>query len=237
MPPSRPLAASEWPPVDRIQTPIPSLSPAAPPRSPAANTADLAPVKAFLLDHTDRLVAETKAAAGERRGLLRARRGGGLRLREAAQRATAPRCRSSSRRRRRASPRANPAYEEMEGVVAGVPSLADYDVIIDAGGDASDPENAVPFSLKTPDGQDLQAARQLQLPDRDGRLRHRAEVRGQGRQARPRRRRQGRVRRGDARRRLLRHRRARLREDRRRARRRRAAVEADAARTPSPRSS
>jgi hypothetical protein len=47
---------------------------------------------------------------------------------------------------------ANPAYEEMEGVVAGVPSLADYDVIIDAGGDASDPENAVPFSIRTEDG-------------------------------------------------------------------------------------
>ena len=40
----------------------------------------------------------------------------------------------------------------MEGVVAGVPELADYDVIIDAGGDGSDPENAVPFSLKTPAG-------------------------------------------------------------------------------------
>ena len=47
---------------------------------------------------------------------------------------------------------ANPAYEEMEGVVAGVPSLADYDVIIDAGADKSDPENAVPFSIKTPGG-------------------------------------------------------------------------------------
>jgi hypothetical protein len=47
---------------------------------------------------------------------------------------------------------ANPAYEEMEGVVAGVPELADYDVIIDAGGDASDPETAVPFSIKTEDG-------------------------------------------------------------------------------------
>src|SRR5687767_10771643 len=47
---------------------------------------------------------------------------------------------------------ANPAYEEMEGVVAGVPSLADFDVIIDAGADKSDPENAVPFSLKTPAG-------------------------------------------------------------------------------------
>src|SRR5215207_3581799 len=48
--------------------------------------------------------------------------------------------------------KANPAYEEMEGVVAGVPELADYDVIIDAGGDASDPENAVPFSIETPQG-------------------------------------------------------------------------------------
>src|SRR6478609_2116956 len=49
---------------------------------------------------------------------------------------------------------ANPAYEEMEGVVAGVPSLADYDVIIDAGSDGSDPESAVPFSLKTKAGKE-----------------------------------------------------------------------------------
>ena len=48
--------------------------------------------------------------------------------------------------------KANPAYEEMEGVVAGVPSLADYDVTIDAGSDGSDPENAVAFSVKTEDG-------------------------------------------------------------------------------------
>ena len=47
---------------------------------------------------------------------------------------------------------ANPAYEEMEGVVAGVPELADFDVILDAGSDKSDPETAVPFSIKTPAG-------------------------------------------------------------------------------------
>ena len=29
--------------------------------------------------------------------------------------------------------KANPAYEEMEGIVAGVPRLAQYDVDIDAG--------------------------------------------------------------------------------------------------------
>jgi hypothetical protein len=47
---------------------------------------------------------------------------------------------------------ANPDYEQMEGVVAGVPSLADYDVILDAGADKSDPQNAVPFSLTAPSG-------------------------------------------------------------------------------------
>ena len=49
---------------------------------------------------------------------------------------------------------ANPAYEEMEGVVAGVPELADYDVPIDAGGDASDPANAVPFTIGTKAGKE-----------------------------------------------------------------------------------
>ncbi|MEX2105850.1 MAG: hypothetical protein WD810_03025 [Solirubrobacterales bacterium] len=50
---------------------------------------------------------------------------------------------------------ANPAYEEMEGIVAGVPRLAQYDVDIDAGSDASTPEDAVSFSLTTPDGRQL----------------------------------------------------------------------------------
>jgi hypothetical protein len=56
------------------------------------------------------------------------------------------------RRAQRDFAKANPAYEQMEGVVAGVPSLADYDVIIDAGSDGSDPENAVPFDVETPAG-------------------------------------------------------------------------------------
>jgi hypothetical protein len=46
----------------------------------------------------------------------------------------------------------NPYYERMEGVVAGTPSLAEYDVIIDAGSSATeDPESAVPFDLTLPD--------------------------------------------------------------------------------------
>jgi hypothetical protein len=50
---------------------------------------------------------------------------------------------------------ANPAYEQMEGIVAGVPRLAHYDVDIDAGSDASTPEDAVSFTLTTPDGKEL----------------------------------------------------------------------------------
>ncbi len=51
---------------------------------------------------------------------------------------------------------ANPSYEEMEGIVAGVPRLAQYDVDIDAGSDASDPESAVSFSLELPNGETLE---------------------------------------------------------------------------------
>ena len=55
---------------------------------------------------------------------------------------------------------ANPLYERMEGIVAGVPSLAEFDVILDAGSTAEDdPESAVPFDLTLPDGTVL-AARQ-----------------------------------------------------------------------------
>lgn len=47
---------------------------------------------------------------------------------------------------------ASPLYEQMEGIVAGTPSLAEYDVILDAGASGEeDPENAVPFDLTLPD--------------------------------------------------------------------------------------
>jgi Imelysin len=51
----------------------------------------------------------------------------------------------------------NPYYERMEGPVAGTPSLAEYDVILDAGSSAAeDPESAVPFDLALADGTTLQ---------------------------------------------------------------------------------
>lgn len=51
---------------------------------------------------------------------------------------------------------ASPGYEQIEGIVAGVPSLAEYDVILDAGAAGSeDPEGAAPFDLTLPDGRVL----------------------------------------------------------------------------------
>jgi imelysin len=116
-----------------------------------ARGADLGAIKSYLLEHTERLVADAGAiragaedlhalaeeADFDYARLLEQDRGELRRLVREAQRGFAS---------------ANPSYEEMEGVVAGVPSLAEYDVIIDAGGDASDPETAVPFDIKTPAG-------------------------------------------------------------------------------------
>ncbi len=52
---------------------------------------------------------------------------------------------------------ASPLYEQTEGIVAGTPSLAQYDVDLDAGAAAAeDPENAVSFDIALPDGQVLE---------------------------------------------------------------------------------
>jgi hypothetical protein len=120
------------------------------PAAPAAGS-DLGAIKSYLLDHTTRLTDET--------GVLRQQAETYYALAKDADfdydRLLATKRREVGSLLTRAQAtfrRANPAYEQAEGVVAGVPVLADYDVILDAGGDASDPATAVPFSLKTPAG-------------------------------------------------------------------------------------
>ncbi|MBC8161720.1 MAG: EfeM/EfeO family lipoprotein [Roseiflexaceae bacterium] len=52
---------------------------------------------------------------------------------------------------------ASPGYEQIEGLVAGVPSLAEYDVILDAGTSAAEGgDGVVPFDLSLADGRTLQ---------------------------------------------------------------------------------
>lgn len=53
--------------------------------------------------------------------------------------------------------KASPAYEDIEGIVAGVEQLAEFDLILDAGTSAEDGgEDVVPFSLKLPNGKMLE---------------------------------------------------------------------------------
>jgi hypothetical protein len=120
-------------------------------QEPAAAQTDLGPIKDYLLDHSSRLAADTEklsSQADEYYALAKSANFDYAKLladkRDEVSTLVAD--------MQKTYIDANPAYEEMEGVVAGVPSLADFDVIIDAGSDKSDPENAVPFSIKTPAG-------------------------------------------------------------------------------------
>ena len=119
--------------------------------TPAAAGTDLTPVKDYLLDHTSRLQGDTDklaTQADEYYQLAKSVDFDYAKLLAEHRDEVAEMVKSMQD----TYIDANPAYEEMEGVVAGVPTLADYDVIIDAGSDKSDPENAVPFTVKTPAG-------------------------------------------------------------------------------------
>jgi hypothetical protein len=121
------------------------------PTPAAVEGADLGAIKTYLLEHAAALREQTAALAQDAEAYHAAAEAAGfdhgrlLRERRAEVADLVERMQATFRE-------ANPAYEEMEGVVAGVPELADFDVIIDAGGDKSDPENAVPFSVTTPGG-------------------------------------------------------------------------------------
>jgi hypothetical protein len=121
----------------------------------AAKTAEsdkqLAAIKTYLLEHTERLKADTAAIRENAEAYYKLAQSSDFDYDRmlSENRAEVQKLVEEGQKNFQ---RANPAYEEMEGVVAGVPELADYDVIIDAGGDSSDPENAVPFNIKTPDG-------------------------------------------------------------------------------------
>jgi hypothetical protein len=123
--------------------------PAAQETPAAAEQADLSAIKDYLLSHTASLKDQTGTLAADAEAYHAIAEEAGFDYGKVLEdERTAPLIEKMQATFREA----NPAYEEMEGVVAGVPSLADYDVIIDAGADKSDPENAVPFSIKTPAG-------------------------------------------------------------------------------------
>ena len=116
----------------------------------APEPARLGPVKSYLLTHTKQLTAFTRELqAISNRYYARAKRDGfhsGALAKDAA-------VRRDLLRAKRIWVEGNPLYERVEGIVAGTPSLATYDVILDAGSSAAeDPASAVPFDLKLPNG-------------------------------------------------------------------------------------
>ena len=120
--------------------------------SATAATADLQPIKDYLTEHTAALVAETETLAelAERYHELEEISGGDY---EAMLKEHRDEVNEIIGESQEAFRRANPSYEEMEGIVAGVPALAEYDVILDAGSSAEDdPASAVPFDIETHDG-------------------------------------------------------------------------------------
>jgi uncharacterized protein (UPF0335 family) len=121
------------------------------PTPAAAQAADLGAIKAYLLEHTERLKADTAQLQTDAEAYYELAESAGFDY-EALLKDKRPEVAAAVKKLQDDHIEANPSYEEMEGVVAGVPELADFDVILDAGGDKSDPENAVPFSLETPAG-------------------------------------------------------------------------------------
>jgi len=126
---------------------------AAPAKAAETPGTSLRPVKSYLLQHTAQLsgfttdfraVANRYYAAAKRSGFAY-----GALADDAAVRRDLARAKSLWIE-------GNPYYERVEGIVAGTPSLAIYDVILDAGSSAKeDPASAVPFDLRLPTGRIL----------------------------------------------------------------------------------
>jgi Imelysin len=120
--------------------------------SGTAAGAQLSGVKSFLGDHTDQLTGFTEEFNRLATSYYDLAKAEDFDL-EAVWATSAAEVRPLLRQMKAAWVQGNPYYERVEGIVAGTPSLAEYDVILDAGSSAAeDPESAVPFDLTLPDG-------------------------------------------------------------------------------------
>ena len=124
--------------------------------SAAIDADDLAGVKSYLTDHTEDLTGATEdfAALAEEYGTLAKRVDYDYARLLTEHREEVARILADAKE---SWTQANPYYEQVEGIVAGTPSLAEYDIILDAGSSkAEDPESAVPFDLTLSDGRVLE---------------------------------------------------------------------------------
>lgn len=129
-------------------------APAAPPAN-TTQTPDLAGIHTYLVERIAALQANTTAleqAADHYYDLAAASRFDYAALWQQQQ----PAVMQTLTAARTAWQAASPQYEQMEGIVAGTPALAAFDLILDAGASGEDDEqNAAPIDLQLPDGRTL----------------------------------------------------------------------------------
>jgi len=120
---------------------------------PTASAADLNGVKTYLNSKVTVQLAGTAALAGAADRYYRLARDANFDYRRLA---SHPQARAALQAARAGWQKASPAYEDIEGIVAGVQRLSEFDLILDAGTSAEDGgEDVVPFDLKLPDGRTL----------------------------------------------------------------------------------
>lgn len=128
----------------------------APATPAAASAADLSGIHEYLVERIDALAGSTAAlaaAANRYYNLAAAAEFDYAALWQEQQ----PAVKEAITAARTAWMEASPQYEQMEGIVAGTPALAAFDVILDAGASgADDPQNAAPVDLQLPDGRTLE---------------------------------------------------------------------------------
>lgn len=131
------------------------LSPCALRAADDAESRGLENVKQFTLEHNRRLVAQAElleAALGEYAGAIAAH-GGDYSAALAADGAMLANKVSAIRA---LWLEASNQYETIEGIVAGIPSTAKYDLILDAGNPGTETEDVAEYDLTLPDGTVLQ---------------------------------------------------------------------------------
>lgn len=116
-----------------------------------AETKGLAIVKQFTVDHNERLIAQAELLNDEVGSYYDIIKSHGFDY-EKAWKADGKKIATLIGRIKALWLEASNHYETIEGIVAGLPSTAKYDLIIDAGNPGTEKEDVAPYDLSLPDG-------------------------------------------------------------------------------------
>jgi Imelysin len=119
--------------------------------TPASADKGLDAVKSFMIGHGDRMMAESNKMTAAAQSYYDIIKGAGFDYAKAAK-SDGPKIKSLLEAMKDAWIKSHDNYENIEGIVAGIPHLAKYDLIIDAGGPGTEKEDVAPFDMPLPDG-------------------------------------------------------------------------------------